>query len=292
MKKQWVTVAGLALIVPAFLSACSTDGSPQAEAPVETGIESEVAQDSADESGILQIRANGEDFVRQGFVSRDGWTISFDHLYVNLVDPTVYQADPPFDPDGTEELQAATVVGLGKAVTVDLAEGDENAEPIVVGELSAPAGQYNAISWKMMPASDGPAVGSTLLLIGAAQKDGETINFNIQLDPEYAYTCGEFVGDARKGILSAGGTADVEATFHFDHIFGDGDAPADDPINTGALGFDPLAALAADGQLDVDMATLEEQLSPDAYSTLEETVAGLGHVGEGHCSEVGGHTHS
>ncbi|MEL6321457.1 MAG: DUF4382 domain-containing protein, partial [Cyanobacteria bacterium J06626_14] len=80
-------------------------------------------------------------------------------------------------------------------------------------------------------------------------------------------------------------------TFHFDHIFGDGDAPAEDPINTGALGFEPLAALASDGQLDVNTAMLEQQLSAEAYSVLEETVAGLGHVGEGHCAEIGDHAH-
>lgn len=297
MKRHLLVAASLACMVPGLISACATTESPQAEAPAEPEASEEVAQDSGDasggeESGTLLIRANGEDFVRQGFVSKDGWEISFDHLYVNLVEPTAYQTDPPFDPDRGDELQAKAEANLGKTVTVDLAEGDENAEPILVGEMSAPAGQYNALAWKMQPATDGPAAGSTLMLIGTAQKDGETVNFNIQLDPEYAYTCGEFVGDERKGILAAGETADLEATFHFDHIFGDGEAPADDPINTGALGFEPLAAVATDGSLDVDMATLKEQLSAEDYSLLEETVAGLGHVGEGHCSEVGGgHSH-
>lgn len=296
MKRHLFVAASLAFMVPGLISACATTDSPQVEAPAETDASEEVAQDSGDASdseasGTLVIRANGEDFVRQGFVSKDGWEISFDHLYVNVVEPTAYQTDPPFDPDSSDELQATAEANLGKTVTVDLAEGDENAEPVLVGEMSAPAGQYNALAWKMQPATDGPAAGSTLMLVGTAQKDGETVDFNIKLDPEYTYTCGEFVGDERKGILAAGETADLEATFHFDHIFGDGEAPADDPINTGALGFEPLAAVATDGSLDVDMATLKEQLSAEDYSLLEETVAGLGHVGEGHCSEVGGHSH-
>jgi len=29
-------------------------------------------------TGRLQVYANGEDFVRQGFVSKDGWSINFD----------------------------------------------------------------------------------------------------------------------------------------------------------------------------------------------------------------------
>ena len=30
--------------------------------------------------GSLVLVANGEDFVRQGFVSKDGWSINFEHL--------------------------------------------------------------------------------------------------------------------------------------------------------------------------------------------------------------------
>lgn len=291
MKKQFLTRIGLAVVTLGLLQACTAPTDPQSEAPAETEATGESA-DATGETGILEIRANGEDFVRQGFVSKDGWEISFEHLYVNVVEPTAYQTDPPFDPDAEAELQAKTEVGLDKAVTIDLAEGDENAEPILIGEVSAPTGQYNALSWKMQPATEGPAAGSTLMLVGTAQKEGETVNFSLRLDPEYSYKCGEFVGDVRKGILDADETTDVEATFHFDHIFGDGEAAADDPINTGALGFEPLATLADNGQLEADMAMLKEQLSPEEYSTLEETLVGLGHVGEGHCAEVGDHSHS
>lgn len=297
MKRQFLTGLGLALAI-GVLPACAASDESQVDSSAGTEANGEVATEAGSaatgETGTLEIRANGEDFVRQGFVSKDGWEISFEHLYVNVVEPTAYQTDPPFDPDAEgSELQAKAEAGLDKAVTVDLAEGGEDAEPILVGEVAAPAGQYNALSWKMQPADEGPAAGSTLMLVGTAQKEGETINFNLMLDPEYAYTCGEFVGDTRKGILDAGETAEVEATFHFDHIFGDGEAPADDPINTGALGFEPLATLAENGQLEADMATLKEQLSPEDYSLLEETVAGLGHVGEGHCAEMmGNHSHS
>ncbi len=293
MKRQFFARTGIALVMAAGLvQACTASTTPQADSSAETeSTENTTASTDSTETGNLEIRANGEDFVRQGFVSKDGWEISFEHLYVNVVEPTAYQTDPPFDPDAEGELQAQTEAGLDKAVTVDLAEGDESAEPILIGEVSAPPGQYNALSWKMQPASEGPAAGSTLMLVGTAQKDGEMVNFNLMLDPEYSYTCGDFVGEARKGILEAGETAEVEATFHFDHIFGDGEAPSDDPINTGALGFEPLAALAESGQLEADMAMLKEQLSPEEYSTLEETVAGLGHVGEGHCAESGDHSH-
>ncbi len=273
MKKTLILLASLTLI-PAFTAMLLK--------PVNPGLG--VAQ--AAEEGTLQIRANGEDFVRQGFVSTDGWQIDFDHVFVNLAGLTAYQTDPPFDPESGEEPEASVQVSLDQPVTVDLAEGDEEADPILVGEVSAPAGRYNALSWQMTPATEGPAADQVLVMVGTATKDGETIQFVIQVDQEFGYVCGDFVGDERKGILAANGTADLEATFHFDHIFGDGEAPADDPINTGALGFDPLAALAEGESLEVDMPTLAAELSADDLATFEKTLVGLGHVGEGHCEET------
>lgn len=236
---------------------------------------------TSSDTGTLQFRANGEDFIRQGFVTKDGWTIAFEHVYVTLADITAYQADPPFDAETDEEIQAQTQVSLDAPVTVDLAEGDENADPVRIGEVEAPAGRYNALAWRLVRATDGPASGAVIMMQGSAVKDGQTIDFTIALDQESAYTCGDYVGDERKGILEAGGVADVEATFHFDHIFGDAEMPADDSLNTGALGFEPLAQLATDGILTSDMALLQEQLPAEEYDKLVHSH--LAHVGEGHC---------
>jgi hypothetical protein len=236
--------------------------------------------------GTLQIRANGEDFVRQGFVSKDGWQITFDHLYVSLSEVSAYQTDPPFDPQSGKELQAKTKVSLPSPSVVDLALGDEAAEPILVGELSAPMGRYNALRWIMKKATEGPAAGSTLVLIGKAVKESKTVDFRLKFDREYTYTCGDFVGDDRKGILSSGKPADLEATFHFDHVFGDAETPLEDELNKGALGFEPLAALAQAGKLDMDQATLRQKLSSSDYTTLINALDSLGHVGEGHCEGV------
>ena len=43
--------------------------------------------------GKLQLNANGEDFVRQGFISKDGWSINFDHVYITLADVTACQTE-------------------------------------------------------------------------------------------------------------------------------------------------------------------------------------------------------
>lgn len=268
------------------IQSCATNPE-QAEAPASEQSPAEVAASPAtSETGTLAIRANGEDFVRQGFVSKDGWQISFDHLYVNLEDITAYQTDPPFDPEAKVALQPKQQVSLEGVKTIDLAEGDENAEPILVGEVEAPSGRYNALSWKMVQASAGPSQGYPMLIQGTATKDGQTIDFTLKMEKEIAFTCGDFVGDQRKGILAAGETADLEATFHFDHLFGDAETPSEDDLNQGALGFEPLAAIAQTGQLDADLATLKENLSEEDYNKLLGVIPSLGHVGEGHCEET------
>ena len=265
--------------------------------------ESEQIPDSSPEtlaaqSGSLSFVANGEDIVRQGFVSKDGWRITFDHVYLTLADVAAYQTTPPYDAaSGVEpEGVSSTVEG---PITVDLAAGDENSAPLLIETVDAPVGQYNALGWRMIPASAGAASGATISLVGTAEKSGKSLNFTLNDSTEYAYNCGEYVGDLRKGILTAetsenavpNAVAEVEATFHFDHIFGNADAPPDDALNVGALGFDPLAALAQDGQLETTVTALEDLLDAEAYRALVNALATLGHVGEGHCYEaIGGYT--
>lgn len=274
------------LLAPTVLQACTDQ--PAAETPT-TGTdtpEAASADPTAPGKGTLEFRANGEDFVRQGFTTKDGWDISFDTVFVSLAEVTAYQTNPPFDPEAGDKLEAKEQVSVSEPVVVDLAAGDETADPVLVSEVDAPAGRYNALSWKMVPATAGPTEGYSVLMQGTATKDGETIPFTIGVNEALTFTCGDFVGDARKGILDNGAMADVEATFHFDHLFGDAGAPMDDDINTGALGFDPLADLAENGEVNVDSTTLKENLSEENYATFMNILPSLGHVGEGHCEET------
>lgn len=234
--------------------------------------------------GKLTLVANGEDFVRQGFVTKDGWQIQFDHAYVTINEVKAYQTEPPFNPDSSDTINPIEeVVLVSSPTTIDLAAGPPEAAPVVVTQVAAPSGQYNAIRWQVVKATEGTTPGQTIFLQGQATKEGEIINFSIGLNQPLVYECGEFVGEDRKGILQPGQEAAVEITFHFDHLFGDGETPANDPLNTEALGFNPLATLAQGNQLIIDEAGLEQQLSPEDYQTLQRAIAGLGHVGEGHC---------
>ncbi|MEO1592921.1 MAG: DUF4382 domain-containing protein [Cyanobacteria bacterium J06632_22] len=228
--------------------------------------------------GTLELRANGEDFVREGFTSKDGWYITFDHVYAEVKDAIAYQTDPPFNPDTDVEISSQADVQLLDSARIDMAEGDDTAEPILVEQVQTAPGRYNALSWKLT-AEDSPS----LVLIGTATRDGETLPFEIAMNPSLQFVCGDFVGEARKGLLKAGEVADVEATFHFDHLFGDVDLAADDVLNRGALGFDPFAALAQEGSVTVTPDRLENQLTDVEKNQLAYIYESLGHVGEGHC---------
>jgi hypothetical protein len=145
--------------------------------------------------------------------------------------------------------------------------------------MPAPPGHYNALSWQLVKDPEG----YSLVLQGQARKGSKQIPFTLKLDREVAFICGDYVGEERKGLLPAAGQADLEATFHFDHLFGDASLAPADPLNQGALGFQPLAQLAHQGQLVLTTAPLAGQWSPEDTKKLETLWLSLGHVGEGHC---------
>ena len=277
MRKLLLILLNLAFVTPAaLLSSCQNQ-------TTQTQTNPNSAQITDKTPGTLKLRANGEDFVRQGFVTKDGWKIIFDQLYANLAEVTAYQTDPPYKAETGDKPEAKEKVIVAQTKTVDLAEGDETAETIFVSEISAPPGHYNAISWKMPKATDGPSKGYSLLMSGTGSKDGQRIPFIVKIDQELEFSCGDFIGDERKGILQPGKTAELEVTFHFDHLFGDGSASPDEEINTGALGFAPLAAIATAGKVEVNMAQLKNKFSPAEYQKFMAILPSLGHVGEGHC---------
>ena len=278
MGKRVFPLKSLGLVASAFLLSCNSQPITDAD-----------AQDKNPRSnqGSLTLVANGEDFVRQGFISKDGWQIQFNHVYVTLNQVVAYQTETPFNSEQNRKIQTKEkVILLNNPKTIDLAEGDLDADPIVVAEVKAPPGIYNALSWKLAKAEEGPAETQTILFQGIASKNGQTVDFLIGFNQKLEYVCGEFVGEGRKGILQEKAKAELETTFHFDHIFGNGQLAADDDLNSGALGFAPLAALAKNGRLEIDLPTLKQRLTPEKYHLLETAILGLGHVGEGHCQEI------
>ena len=240
------------------------------------------------EAGTLTLVANGEDFVRQGFISKDGWEIDFDNLYVNVGEAIAYSAESSFEPqknDTKDNIDYQTKVELiDEPQVTDLAAGDAEAAPIAVAEANVDPGFYNALAWETTTAdANSPIAGKTMNLIGSATKDGETIDFDLSFNQPTAYVCGEFIGDERQGMVDTDIPGTVEMTFHFDHLFGDLDTPPEDALNQKAVGFQPIANLASNGTVALDEASMASQLPASDYQRLQEAIAGLGHVGEGHC---------
>ncbi|MDJ0532051.1 MAG: DUF4382 domain-containing protein [Xenococcaceae cyanobacterium MO_207.B15] len=262
------------LLISLLVVGCSRQGNTN---PDVEGVESQ---------GSLSLVANGEDFVREGFVTKDGWQINFERVDITVGEVTAYQVEGAFNPEAKSQIKSETAIRLvQEAQTINLAQGEEDADPIVITQSKAPKGFYNALSWKMLPITDQSIAGShTILLEGTATKAKRKINFVLGFNQPTKYVCGEFVGDSRKGLVQPNDIAEVEMTFHFDHIFGDREADADDEINQNAVGFQPLADLATSDTLELGWQDLEQNLSPEEYQKLTNGIAGLGHVGEGHCS--------
>jgi len=222
-------------------------------------------------AGTLQVFASGEDLATEGFQApkrtKDNWSLSFDHIFVTLAEITAYQTSPPFAPQSDAAITATHEVTVSGTHTVDLVTAADDEARVLVAELDAPPGHYNAISWRMAIAESGTAEGTSILFIGTATRDDQTFPFQLKVAEPLRYECGEYVGDQRKGFVQAGGVADVEMTFHLDHIFGREDKDADDPMNLEAPGFDPFSG--GEESYAITMGDLH-----------------VGHAGEGHCRTV------
>ncbi|MBD3419482.1 MAG: DUF4382 domain-containing protein [Chitinivibrionales bacterium] len=229
------------------------------------------AQALAKGQGAMLFTANGEDFVRKGFADKSGWHIVFDTLLVNIVNPIAYMPGC-----------SVHVCTLSGSHVVDLARGDEYAAPAPVAvKNSLEAGNYQSLKFNLRRVASGPFAGSSIIMIGTAAKGEKKVPFTIKLDEEIDFDGKEgYVGDEIMGMVNAGDTATVEMTFHFDHIFGDNEAPADDHITTESVGFDFFYAHTENDTVKLSQADLRET---EDYSKLVKAIWTLGHLGEGHC---------
>lgn len=254
-------------------------------------------------TGSVAITANGEEFVRDGFTSMDGWDLIFDHLYVNVTGPTAYQvveteASSTFRPlhagHSHEDIpEGSAHVALTGSHLVDLSQGDEATTVGIITE--APMGNYNRLNFDITRATpDSQPItpvtasvvddlaGHSIILVGSAENGGNTITFTIKFTEEMRYTdCGP---NETEGVVAEDGQGTAEMTFHFDHVFGDEETLGEaDSVNEIALGFGPLAALATGGVLDITQDDLGTQLSGSDYLTLIDALRTIGHSGEAHC---------
>lgn len=256
-----------------------------------------VAKVVTQKQGNLILVANGESFVRDGFITKDAWKIEFNKLTVSVGNVIAYQTETGFDPDQNQIIDSKLAIPLTKEIKViDLIPASKPKNSIspsltskdltIVKKIAVPVGSYRAISWEMAPKNDFGGETETIFLQGNATKNGKKINFELGFLLPIKYICGEFIGEERKGIVAKDKLTELEMTFHFDHLFGDSNISVDDALNQEALGFEPLAKLASAGSLKLDWQTLQQKLEPSDLEILTKAIAGLGHVGEGHCKAI------
>lgn len=253
--------------------------------------------DDDEATGTLEFYANGETFIRDGFVSMDGWTMSFEHFYVNYYGPTGIQVveDESADDDSEETAakhaghphndipEGSAHVAVEGSFWLDLAEGEDRQ---LMTSTEAPVGNYNYANFAVVKTDEADWAGYSIVMIGAAQKDAETVAFTIKLDEAMTFSnCEQTVDDEFAGVVEEGGVGSVEITFHSDHIFGDESTLGEeDSVNEIALGFDSLFALSDGGVLDIDQSALAAGLSAEDYQTFLDALRTTGHSGEGHCN--------
>lgn len=224
------------------------------------------------DTGSLFIYANGEEFVQNGFVEKNGWRIDFSKLLVNIVDVHAYN---PQDKSLSQKLNNDYLVDLtGKS--------GSTLYPPLDTIKNVPVGNYQSLSFSLKRLTSGEYKGASIVMVGTAHKNEKSVPFTILLDEEMTFDGKDgYVGDGVKGLLKKDKVADLELTFHFDHIFGDKDGEPTSHINTGSVGFDFfLDSLEKnEGVITQDMLK-----SKDSYKKLLKNIWTLGHLGEGHCA--------
>lgn len=221
-----------------------------------------------DHSGVLVFETNGENYVRQGFKDKTGWFIQFDHLFVNISQPTAY-------------FGHALKAQLAGDYLVDLTKASAAKPNIEVGRLSTRPGNYQSLKFTIKRIVSGKYAGYSVIMIGHATRAGERVPFKILLDAQIEFDGPDgYVGDRVKGIVKKDQIERVEMTFHFDHIFGDQSASLKNHVNTGAVGFDFFHQFKKAGEVDVRQ---QDLVGSKGYEDLLRSLDYLGHLGEGHC---------
>lgn len=228
----------------------------------------------SEKTGTLEIRANGEDFVTEGFISKEGYTIDFDNVLINIGNIKAYN---PQDEKLSTTIKVATLIDLKKGTPAD--------PTVAVRKLeNVPEGNYQSLRFSLKQIESGEYAGYSIILIGSATKDEKTTPFLIKLNEELTFDGREgYVGDSIKGLVDPGESSDVEMTFHFDHLFGNIEAPADDHVNSGSPGFDFFMTYENNGSIDVNQ---NQMIENPQYDKLIRALESLGHLGEGHCEVI------
>jgi len=310
MKNRWIMVLLPALVMGIFAVSCEWDEEEYDGSFFDPG------------RGTLEFYADGEEFIRDGFMSMDGWTVEFNHVYVNVENVWAEQSSglaPASAMDSASDMEPAHAgheapdagsagyeirAPLHGSFFVDL---HDQTGPTLIGTVNGViAGNYDSIDFSMLPATldsdtyggaldvdlqTAAAEGLTMIIEGTALFSGNgiltgsTLNFTLKLDEQMEYVnCGPNQG---LGFVSNGGVGEAYLTFHIDHIFGDYEETPHEGVNAIALGVDPIAracdSLGRDPVCTLTQTEMKANMTVIEYNTFMGALLTLGHSGEGHC---------
>ena len=228
----------------------------------------------------LDLVVNGEAFAEMGMVSKDQWQMEFEQVIVTVGAVTASGVPSQAAILQPKSRSAALSWPLPsesdpevKAAVVSLQDG-----PVRLGSQPVTVGNYNQVKWTW-----GSGETAAIALQGTATQGDRTVTFNLEFPGQFQVACGDYVGDERKGIVTADEAGEVELTFHLDHVFGDGEFPPEAEINQKSVGFGPLVEATEGDEVTVTAADWEQWGTPELRRSLEKTVQSMPHVGEGHC---------
>lgn len=206
-------------------------------------------------TGAVRVSVDGEDGALVGYPNgsgddviafADGWSLTFDHVFVSVRDFRLQAADGDDAMVSTDQ------------VVVDLHSGD----PLAYEFSDVPARRWDRVSYRVSsvtaetraidvdPADMARMVAGnfSFLLEGTATNGTESVEFSLGLPLAiHASECLDGVDETEGLVVQEGAAAQANITIHLDHFFFDSYA-VDEP----SLRFEAIAAMAVDGRVDFD----------------------------------------
>lgn len=200
-----------------------------------------IPPDTTTERGALEVHVGGDENAQSGFLTDDGWTISFVAIRTLLDVGTLASCSAVLD----ETIRVSDLAKSGATF------GDRGEDPSICGPLVVVLAASGPDLPDGVPSSL-RAVGATIELVGHAEKDGARVPFDVTLDVTHGAPPDVVCGGPDDPVQVPSGTVDaVEVDFLAAEIFR---ASHDD--ESGPIVFSPIAAadVAGDGVDTRDLA--------------------------------------
>ncbi len=220
---------------------------------------------SSSGTGKVRIAVSGEEASREGYpvgsgadviAFVDGWTLEMRKVLVSFTDFELRGAD-----GGNARVESDPVVA-------DLRLG----EPELWTFEDVPARRWDRVGYRYAPPTDDSRAvndvsdadidrmidgGYSLLLEAVAMKHGQEVEIEYGFAMEVAHThCVNATDDTDGIVVPTNATVDAQITVHLDHLFFDSYA-----TDEADLRFDPMAATAMDGKVELDDLATQGNLS-------------------------------